>query len=951
MEATRDARRLEREVLAELHTFLLDLKGTRSLGAVRAQASLERDLGLGSLERVELLSRLERRFHTKVAETSLSDVETASDLVTAILNSGDGSENGFRLDAVDSFRPSELAPPEQAVTLTEVLRRRAAAEPSMPHIFLKEDGKPERTITIGELHHDAVAVAGALSHAGIGEGDAVALMLPTSAEFFSAFMGILYAGGVPVPLYPPFRLDRIQEYVERQSGILRNAEARLFVTVEQGLSVGAVLKARVPSLRVVRTVPQLRDLSQRIELPDASDGSRPALVQYTSGSTGDPKGVLLSHRNLLANVRAIGHTLAIGPSDVGVSWLPLYHDMGLIGAWLTPLYFGIPVAIFSPVAFLTRPESWLWTIHRRRGTISPAPNFAYEMCRRRVSAEDLEGLDLGSWRVALNGAEPILPDTLDGFADRFAPCGFRRESFLAVYGLAEGSLLLTASERDAGVRVESIDRVSFETQGLARKASVSEKGADPLRFVSVGKVVPGHEIRIVDAGGGDVPERQEGRLWFRGPSVTAGYYHNEAATQAIRRGHGWMDSGDRAFIAEGELFITGRDKDLIIRGGRNVVPQELEACTEEIEGVRRGCVAAFGVADADSGTEQIVIVAETRATDAAKRESLEHAVQARLMDATGFAPDEILLVAPQSVPKTSSGKVRRSACRELYLSGQLGRKRKSSYGLWSLLALHAMFGKFRDVASALGRRLYGYYMVLLSGILVLAGWLVMAPLPHRGFHQFWVRGAARLFLFLAGTRFTKRGDLDLSHAPYVVISNHASYLDAVPLMAALPFDYAFVVKEEAARWPIVRTFIKRLGHLPVSRDGAEASAQSTAAMQALLAEGRSVVVFPEATFSYAAGIRPFKLGAFKLASDSRRPLLPLSLLGTRRWLRDKTWMPRPSRLELIFGTPRYVGDTFNEAVQAREEMAEAIAEQVAEPRLDLITAGFAPRGEPAAPVS
>src|SRR3972149_3031327 len=260
-------------------------------------------------------------------------------------------------------------------------------------------------------------------------------------------------------LSPRFSRSGPGEPPPRQPAILENAQARVLVTVHEGRALGTVLQSSTSALRDVVEVPDLIEGARALDPATiAIRPEGPALLQYTSGSTGDPKGVLLSHENLLSNIRAIGEAVKIGPSDVGVSWLPLYHDMGLIGAWLTPMFFGIPVAVLSPIAFLTRPERWLWTIHRRRGTISPAPNFAYELCARKISEAEIEGLDLSSWRAALNGAEPLSPRSLDRFEKKFAPCGVRKSSFFPVYGLAEGSLLLPAPVPGAEARIAAVDR-------------------------------------------------------------------------------------------------------------------------------------------------------------------------------------------------------------------------------------------------------------------------------------------------------------------------------------------------------------------------------------------------------------------------------------------------------------------------------------------------------------
>ena len=308
-----------------------------------------------------------------------------------------------------------------------------------------------------------------MTHRGIGRDDRVAIMLPTSREFFLAFAGTLLAGATPVPIYPPFRADRIADYAKRQSAILANAGARLLVTFREGASVAKLLKPLVPSLEGVADAAALAESRMAAPLGRRVNARSEdlALLQYTSGSTGNPKGVMLTHANLLANVRAIGEALELRNDDVGMSWLPLYHDMGLIGAWLMPLYFGLPVVVLSPLAFLSRPVRWLRAFDRYRGTVGAAPNFAYELATAKISDEDLQDLDLSSWRAALNGAEPVLPATLDRFSSRFARYGFRREAILPVYGLAEASLAVTIPPSGRGPRVDRVERDAFECEGRA----------------------------------------------------------------------------------------------------------------------------------------------------------------------------------------------------------------------------------------------------------------------------------------------------------------------------------------------------------------------------------------------------------------------------------------------------------------------------------------------------
>jgi len=364
---------VERRVLEVVERLLAELGGRTPGQAVTLLHVLDRDLGIGSLERVELLLRLEQAFGVRLADAVMADAATPGDLADAIRAAVPAPLEPQPADE-PSIGPGLSAPP-QARTLVEVLEWHAETHPDRIHVFLRQEDGRETPITYGALRDRAAATAAALGARGARPGQSVALMLRTEASFFDAFFGTLRAGCIPVPIYPPFRLDRLEEYAQRQVGILRNAEARLLVTFGQAERVGRLLRGRVPSLTAVTTSERLVAAgSPAPGRPGHAD--EPALIQYTSGSTGAPKGVLLSHANLLANIRAIGHALAIGPDDVVVSWLPLYHDMGLIGAWLGALYYGIPIVIMSPLAFLSRPARWLRTIHAHRATLSPAPNWS-----------------------------------------------------------------------------------------------------------------------------------------------------------------------------------------------------------------------------------------------------------------------------------------------------------------------------------------------------------------------------------------------------------------------------------------------------------------------------------------------------------------------------------------------------------------------------------------------
>ncbi|MCF8175361.1 MAG: AMP-binding protein, partial [Burkholderiaceae bacterium] len=636
------------QLLAIVDALVAEVRpGARSKSGM--DSSLERDLGLDSLSRVELLARIERAFGLRLADEVLGAAQTPRDLLAALNAAIPGAAEPAQ-ERANWQAPAVLdeASPDGAQTLVEVLQWHAGRHPQRPHVLFQSSATQTDTLEYGQLLSAARELAAGLRRLGIGPGRCVALMLPTGLEFFHAFYGILLAGAIPVPIYPPTRPGQIEDHLRRQARILQNCDAAALVTFDAAKLVARILSGLVPSLRDVTTPAELRESGRNVPMADdhRGRGTDIALLQYTSGSTGDPKGVTLDHGNLLANIRAWGRAVALEPADVVVSWLPLYHDMGLIGAWLGSLYHACPLVLMSPLDFLARPERWLWSIHRHRGTVTAAPNFAFELCLRHLDPARLQGLDLSSWRYAANGAEPVAAETLERFATAFAPFGLRRAALAPVYGLAECAVGLAVSPPGRGPLIERVQRDALLAEGRAVAAAADD--AHALHMVACGRPLPGHEVRIVDTAGHGLPPRCVGRLEFRGPSATRGYYRNEAASAGLIHGD-WLDSGDLAYLADGDIFITGRLKDTIIRGGRNLYPYELEEAVGAIPGVRRGCVAVFGVGVAGQGTEKLVVVAESRASGADERQELVRRINALTVDLLGTPPDDVVLAPPHAV--------------------------------------------------------------------------------------------------------------------------------------------------------------------------------------------------------------------------------------------------------------------------------------------------------------
>ncbi|MCA8921353.1 MAG: fatty acyl-AMP ligase [Planctomycetes bacterium] len=562
-------------------------------------------------------------------------------------------------------------------------------------LFVADDDLPPGATLVGDDQHLVFSYREALDLAlraaehlrarGVTRGDRVLLMLPTGPTFMAAYYGCQLLGAAPVPVVPPVSLNRMEDHLKRIARIAKICTAKAVVVGSQMMPVFKVVCSRDKEAKrslgnAIRGSDLLAEETPLAE-PVTGEALDPAMLQFTSGSTGDPKGVVLPHRSILSNMQAIGQAAQFGPTDVALAWLPLFHDMGLIGHFLAAVSWGIPLVLLPPEVFIRRPKEWLKAMSRYRGTCSAAPNFAYSLCAKKCKDADLAGVDLGCWRVAFCGAEPINPDTVTTFVDRFKSFGFRATSFFPVYGMAEFSLAATFPDPKAEPRFDTVHRLQFESKGIAEPYAGSEAdGALSVTWVGVGQALPGHEVRVVDAQGTLLPERREGEVEVTGPSLMAGYYKNPLATAETLRGK-WLRTGDRGYLADGELFVTGRSKEVIIKGGKNLYPQDVEAAAAQVKGVRVGCCAAFGVRNQKRGTEDLILVCETREEDPDARGRMQTAIRNAVLEAVGATPDTIVLVGPGTVPKTSSGKIQRGLMRERFVANDLKPGRASTMTL------------------------------------------------------------------------------------------------------------------------------------------------------------------------------------------------------------------------------------------------------------------------------
>lgn len=923
---------LVRDMAEELHP------GQNLSAIVTLDKSLERDLGFDSLSRLELLHQVERKFEITLSERALSQSDTAQEILEEI---GGSSSATSSLDIIKTLQDntelsSAAAAPVEMRTLNQILRWHAEAHPDRIHIhFYSEAGpeKPQESITYGELLTDAEQIAAGLIERHLAPGESVLLMLPTGRDYFISFFGVLLAGGVPVPIYPPGRPQQLEEHILRHAKIADNARAGLMITVSEATLFSHLLSAQVPSLRAVVTVKDLWGAARLSRFPEPKE-SDTAFLQFTSGSTGDPKGVVLSHANLVNNIRVMGKALKVTSEDVFISWLPLYHDMGLIGAWLGSLAHAVPLVIMSPLSFLARPQRWLQAIHRYKGTISGAPNFAYEACLNRISEDDLKGLDLSSWRVAFNGAETVSPKTIEQFSHRFAKYGFQAGAMTPVYGLAENSVGLAFPPLERGPRIDRINRDIFMKSGKAEP--IKSDNGNVLDVPSCGAALPEHQIRVIDPTGHEAPERHEGRVQFLGPSATAGYYRNPTATAALLSGN-WRNAGDLGYMAEGEIFITGREKDLIIRAGRNIFPAELEEAIGTIDGVQKGNIAVFGSPDPNSGTERLIIMAEVRRRGDEAQAKIRSAINALSLDLVGTAPDRIELVSPRTVPKTSSGKIRRQAARALFERGLTMDVSRASLQ-WQVfrMALASFGPSFQRGLRASISWAYALYAYLLMAILAPLAWGLMAVTPGLSLRFKLLRGLLGILWKMGGVKLKLRG---LENIPksgnFIFASNHASYIDGAILITILPGTPSFVAKSELAGNFISRLFLSRLGTKFVERFN---KSINIADVSDALEQKQPAVYFPEGTFTRMTGLLPFQMGAFTTATAKDIAVVPIALHGTRMILRDNTGFPRPGeiRVEILpaLSPKATIGDQkWQTALDLRNRVRAAILEHCGEPDL------------------
>ncbi len=568
------------------------------------------------------------------------------------------------------LEPSILINPRPAQphfsTLHEALEAAAASGATL---FIAQGDKEPEVLAYRDLVERASRVAQHLLNRGLGRGERVILMLPTSLDWLGFFFGTLLAGGVPVPVGPTFSFGGIERYLQTVCHIATDCGARFFVGNEHALEHFPALCQASGVLEHFLLPSTVLDKPAVLHLLPSVASSDLAVMQYTSGTTSLPKGVMLSHRALLSNAFMIGERVGMSQNEIGVSWLPLFHDMGLVGALMTSLHWRYSLMLMPAESFLMHPRRWIQWMSKMRATMTVAPNFAYQMVLDRISERHAADLDLSAWRCAFNGSEAVRTGTLRGFKERFGPLGFNADAFMPVYGMAENTLAATFPPRRAAWVAARLDRAQLEQ---SRRAVTAINGSTALEVVSVGTPLAGVTVAVYGEDGNILPCGHVGEITVESPSMMMGYFRNEEKTAATLR-DGRLRTGDLGFILDGELYITGRAKEIIIKRGRNYCPDDIEDVAVEAGGARVLRAAAFSCPNEKAGTEDVVLLLETRGTARHDHDALDREINGALIAALGIRADATVFVPPRTISRTTSGKVQRTALRARYMQGEIER--------------------------------------------------------------------------------------------------------------------------------------------------------------------------------------------------------------------------------------------------------------------------------------
>ena len=580
----------------------------------------------------------------------------------------------MKVSGIDSSSSAALSSPvasSQRIggfsTLTEGLD--FAALGSEGYSFYSSRGVLQSTLTYTDLRSRALATAQKMVSSGMMPGDRIGIVAETGPEFMVTFFACQYAGLIPCPMPYSMYIGGREAYVTRVAGMLKAANANAVIStpeLESQIRDGA----EMAGVSLVLTHERLQAIETKSRALQAFGPEDVAYIQYSSGSTSEPKGVLITQRSIMANADGIlRHGLVVQPNDRAFSWLPFYHDMGLVGFCLSPMLAQVSVDFMSTSAFARRPALWLKLMSERRTTISYSPTFGYDLAAKRINGDAVK-LDLSALRIAGIGGDMVRPDVLHNFAKTLVVAGFDAKAFLPSYGMAESTLAVSFAEVGKPVRTDTIARDAMKSKGIASPVAKGTDSSKSRSFVVCGRALPGHQMEVRNEQGLELQDREIGRIFVGGPSLMAGYYDKDSDTNAVIGDDGFLDTGDMGYRLGDEFVITGRAKDLILHNGRNIWPQDIEWVAEKITPLKAGDVAAFAV-EAEDGDDDVVVLVECRSSDHAEREALRREV-AKVVHQSAGVDCTIVLVAPRSLPFTSSGKLSRAGARNRYLAGEIG---------------------------------------------------------------------------------------------------------------------------------------------------------------------------------------------------------------------------------------------------------------------------------------
>ncbi len=772
----------------------------------------EADLGLGSLERLELFSQIETTLGVKLSPSEISTIQTLRDIVT-ILARSHGSQSLVVNQCDKATVQAVTIDPSKVTNLRDLLIMYTQRYPNRRHVVLLSGDGSEKEITYAMLYKQAGKISNALTTRGIQTGDHVALLLPSGEDFLYSFLGVIFSGAIPIPICPPESANQVGEYISQAVSILKKSDVRLLVTFGKFQKLAKFFRGFLPHLLGVTTTNDL--LKSEFYLPKLKiSSSQAAFVQYTYGSAGNFKKIVLTHKNILENIRSILKLFEVTTSDITVSWLPLHHDTDLIVMWLANLYFGSTLVLYSSKNFLSRPESWLWTIHKYRATISAGPNFAYEICINKINDNTLLGLDLSSWRIAGNISEMVCAQTLKRFSEKFSQYGFKSKALTNVYVLSEGAILMCAGSILEDQKIDRIASHEFHQKNIAKP--IFEREKKYYEFVSCGSPIDNYQIRIVDEENTCLPERNIGMVHCKVRSMMCEYYRDQAVSEKVFHG-GWIDTGDLGYLAEGELYITGRRKDIITKEGKNYYPTEIEDIITMYSDLNFGQVVVFSSVENLSGIKKILAIVESKNNDKNSHKILKKQICQIVVKCLGFSLDDILIVTENVLPKTTNGKLRRYVCGEIYSQKNIRKIKNNIIIKLFNIYVRCFIAKTKKILTLCLRFFYTIYLFLVL--------ISMASLTYIAIRFFnrdngekIIKTASKITLRASFCSIEIDGINHIkSKKNMIFVSNHASYIDVLVLVAFLPGHFCYVAKSELKKSYFLRKILKTLEIVYVDR--------------------------------------------------------------------------------------------------------------------------------------